>query len=99
MTQGVTQTLSGRCGQGKPLLLLPVREPRTVQSVATHNTDGSPQVKYIPKEQYRNDVSCDQTVGYSLLVALSVGAANCYYRENYFVFWWGKRIQFFLSSL
>jgi len=31
-------------------------------------------------------------------IALSVGAADCYYRESSFVFRWGKRTQIFLPA-
>jgi hypothetical protein len=36
---------------------LPVFEPQTVQSVATHNTDCTQHLKYLSTAQYRDDVS------------------------------------------
>ena len=46
------QGLSGRCGQAITILLLPVSERRTVQSVVTHNTDCTPHTKYLSTEKY-----------------------------------------------
>jgi hypothetical protein len=63
-------------------LLLPVFEPRTVQSVATHDTQSTPYMKFLSAAQYNDVVSLLSPVGYSLSVALSVGAADCYYRES-----------------
>ena len=77
---GGPQRRSGQCGQAQALLSLTVFEPRTVQSVATQNTDYTPHLKYLSTVQYRDDVSLWTPVGNRLSVVLSVGAADCYYR-------------------
>jgi len=91
---GRPQSLSGRLWEEKALLLLPVFKPRTVQSVATHNTDCTPHLKYLSTAQYRDGWSLWSTVGYSLSVALSValsvGIAQfhvpCYSATRFFIF-------------
>jgi len=91
------QRFYGRCEQEKALLLLSVCEHRTVR------TDCTPRLIYLSMAQYCDDVSLWSAVGYSLIVALSVDAAECYYRESLhrrqclLVFGWNKRKQFFVG--
>jgi hypothetical protein len=59
-------------------LLLPVFEPRTVHSVAKHNAVCTPHLKYLSTAQYNDYASLQSHVCYSMSVALSVGAADCY---------------------
>ena len=92
----MSQTRSGSCGLEKGLLTLTVFERRTVHSVATHYTACTPHLKYLSTAKYRDDVTLLSLVGYSLSVGLSVGAADCYYRDSSFLFRWDKRMQFFL---
>jgi len=65
------------CKQNLTILLLSLFEPRNVQSVATHNTAFTHYLKYLSTAKYRNVVLLWSMVGYSLSVALSVGAADC----------------------
>jgi hypothetical protein len=82
----------------KVILLLPVFQPQTVQSVATHNTACTPHLKYLSSAQYLDDISLWSPFSYSFSVALSVGVADCYYRESSFVFRWGRRTEILLSA-
>jgi len=63
-------------------LIVPIFEPRKVHSVATHNSDSTAHLKYPLTAQYLDNVSLWSPVSYSLSVALSVGAADCYYRDS-----------------
>ena len=79
---GRPQSLSGRLWEEKALFFLPVFEPRTIPSVATHYTDCTPHLKYLSTAQYRDDLSLWSPVGYSLSVALLFGVEDCIYRER-----------------
>jgi len=57
---GRPQNLSERSWEEKVLLVLPVFETRNVHSVAKHNSDYTPRLKYLSTVQYRDDLSSDR---------------------------------------